>query len=254
MFSRYTFPLTITRAIYGPHLFTTQFTLQTRLGPSESLRMPPPRARQPVVAGRPRSVTRMCLFAAALACSTAYYWMPMKLACRQKHDPLVLTMQLLVVMLEACLCYCLVSASGAYADITDLIDDAFLNTTPGHVFLGLLALCAWTLGASSVSLMVLFVTGKTRGTRHDPPPPEVSGMGRAERMVRIAAPFALVYAACWLFCLASVGLLEIAPPRRRPNGDLTWGDLLRRPAVAGAVLFIVMASRLGGRVVGDIPS
>lgn len=203
---------------------------------------------------RPRSVVRICLFAVALASAVAYYWMPMKLAARQEEDPLVYIMQFLVLLLEASLGYGLLSASRAVPHITDLIDDALLHTTPGHATLGLLALSAWILGAGSVSLMGLFLNGKIRGTRHDPPPPEVAGMSPTERTVRIAAPFALIYAACWLFCIASVGLLEIAPPRRRPNGgDLTWGDLLRRPAIAGAVLFIVMASRLGGRVVGDIP-
>lgn len=195
---------------------------------------------------------RVTLFAAALACSTFYYWMPMKLACTQKDDPLVLIMQILVVLLEGCLCYGLVSASRTYPHVTDLVDYALLKTTGGHMILGLLALCAWILGASSVSLMSLYVAGKIKGTRHDPPPPEVTGMGPTERMVRIVAPFALVYAACWLFCLASVGMLQIGPPRRAPNGELTWGNLLRRPAVAAVVLFIVMASRLGNRVIGDI--
>ncbi|KAJ6788760.1 hypothetical protein PWT90_03311 [Aphanocladium album] len=224
------------------------------LNPSNPSPMPQPSVRRPGVADRPRSVTRISLFAAALACSTAYYWMPMKLACNQKDDPLVFLMQILVLMLEGCLCYGLLSASRAYPHITDIVDYIVMKTPAGHMFLGLLALCAWALGASSVSIMALFVAGKTKGTRHDPPPPEVAGMGHTERMIRIAAPFSLVYAACWLFCLASVGLLQIAPPRRRENGDLTWGDLLRRPAVAAVVLFIVMASRLGNRIVGEISS
>ncbi|KAM3491534.1 hypothetical protein MY3957_005212 [Beauveria namnaoensis] len=173
------------------------------------------------------------LFAAALACSTAYYWMPMKLASNQKNDPLAAIMQILVLMLHGCLGYGLLSASRAYPHMTDIVDYNILHRP-------------------APSLMGLFIAGKIRGTRHDPPPPEVSGMGRTERLLRIFAPFALVYVACWLFCLASVGVLQIAPSRARANGDLTWGDLLRRPAVAGAVLFIVAASRLLGRVIADM--